>query len=139
MTLWIVIVGFIIGFALAFSIGANDLYQYTMAVDRTNSRVTSMFGILEPAVWRSIHRIVQAANLYGKTVALCGELAADPSIAPLLAGLGIRELSMNPPAIVRVKAALHRHSMDHWQRFANDLLLAETAADALRIAQASGA
>lgn len=122
-----------------FSIGANDLYQYTMAVDRTNSRVTSMFGILEPAVWRSIQRVVHAGSLYGKTVALCGELAADPHIAPLLVGLGIRELSMSPPAIVRVKAALHHHSMDHWQRLANDLLLAETAEDALRIVQTSDA
>ncbi len=118
-----------------FSIGANDLYQYTMAVDRTNSRVTSMFGLLEPAVWRSIDQVVRAGLQHGKMIALCGELAADPHIAPLLAGLGVQELSMNPPAIVRVKAALHRQSMDHWQRLANDLLLAETAADMLRIVQ----
>jgi phosphoenolpyruvate-protein phosphotransferase len=121
-----------------FSIGANDLYQYTMAADRTNGRVTGMFGLLEPAVWRSIHHVVQAANQAGKPVAVCGELAADPRIAPLLAGLGVQELSMNPPAIVRVKAALHRHTIDHWRQHANDLLSAETAADALEIVETVG-
>ncbi|GHO99723.1 phosphoenolpyruvate-protein phosphotransferase [Reticulibacter mediterranei] len=118
-----------------FSIGANDLYQYTMAADRTNGRVTGMFGLLEPAVWRSIYRVVQAANQAGKLVAVCGELAADPRIAPLLAGLGVQELSMNPPAIVRVKAALHRRTIDYWQQRAHDLLLAETVTDALTIVE----
>src|SRR5207245_8383205 len=95
-----------------FSIGANDLYQYTLAADRTNSRVTSMFSVLEPAVWRLIAHVVQAGHAHGKLVAVCGELAADPKIGPLLAGLGVQELSMSPPAIVRVKAALHAHPME---------------------------
>ncbi|TMC88931.1 MAG: phosphoenolpyruvate--protein phosphotransferase, partial [Chloroflexi bacterium] len=92
-----------------FSIGANDLYQYTMAADRTNSRVTSMFSVLEPAVWRLIAHVIQAAQAHNKMVAVCGELAADPKIGPLLAGLGVEELSMSLPSIVRVKAALHAH------------------------------
>jgi phosphoenolpyruvate-protein kinase (PTS system EI component) len=112
-----------------FSIGANDLYQYTMAVDRTNSRVAGMFGLLEPAVWRLIEWIVQAANVHGKSVALCGELAADPRIGPLLVGLGVQELSMSPPAIANVKAALHRHTRAYWQQRAQELLHAETAKD----------
>ncbi len=118
-----------------FSIGANDLYQYTMAADRTNSRVMSMFGLLEPAVWRLIEQVVCAGMAYGKTVALCGELAADPIIAPLLAGLGVQELSMSPPAVVRVKAALHEHSMEYWQQLAHKLLEAETAADMQAVLQ----
>ncbi len=112
-----------------FSIGANDLFQYTMAADRTNSRVSGMFGVLEPAIWRLIDRVVRAGIACGKTVALCGELAADQRIAPLLAGLGIQELSMNPPAIVRVKAALNEHTMEHWRQQAQKLLKAETAAE----------
>lgn len=112
-----------------FSIGANDLFQYTMAADRTNSRVISMFGVLEPAVWRLIEHVVHAGRAHGKIVALCGELAADPKIGPLLAGLGVQELSMSPPAIVRVKAALHEHTMEYWQRLAQELLKAETAAE----------
>src|SRR5579875_1016359 len=109
-----------------FSIGANDLFQYTMAADRTNSRVSSMFAPLEPAVWRLIGQIVHATKSHGKAVALCGELAADPRIGPLLAGLGVQELSMSPPAIVNVKAALHRHSLEYWQKRALELLKAET-------------
>ncbi len=111
-----------------FSIGANDLFQYTMAADRTNSRVTGMFGLLEPAVWRLIDHTVRAGLAHGKTVALCGELAADPRIGPLLAGLGVQELSMSPPAIVNVKAALHKHTIEYWRQRAQELLRAETAA-----------
>jgi phosphoenolpyruvate-protein phosphotransferase len=111
------------------SIGANDLFQYTMAVDRTNSRVASMFGSLEPAVWRLISQIVQAGARYNKPVAVCGELAADEKIGPVLAGLGIHELSMSPPAIQRVKAALHEHTFEYWQNLAFKLLKAETSSE----------
>jgi phosphoenolpyruvate-protein kinase (PTS system EI component) len=110
-----------------FSIGANDLFQYTMAADRTNSRVMSMFGVLEPAVWRLIDQVVRAAKAHNKTVALCGELAADPRIGPLLAGLGVQELSMSPPAIVNVKAALNQHTLEYWREKAQEMLRAETA------------
>ncbi len=112
-----------------FSIGANDLFQYTMAVDRTNSSVTGMFGRLEPAVWRLIDHVVQAGQAQGKMVAVCGELAGDPQIGPLLAGLGVQELSMSPPAMVNVKAALQQHRMAYWRQRAQELLKAETAAD----------
>lgn len=109
------------------SIGANDLYQYTLAADRTNSQVMSMFGKLEPAIWRLLDQIVRAAHSYGKPVAVCGELAADPQIGPLLIGLGVHELSMSPPAIERVKAALHAQTRDYWREEAARLLSAETA------------
>lgn len=118
-----------------FSIGANDLFQYTMAADRTNSRVTSMFSALEPAVWRSIDMIVRAGAARGKLVAVCGELAADTRIGPLLAGLGVKELSMSPPAMLKVKAALHAQTMDYWQQRAQELLKAETAADVQAVLQ----
>ncbi len=118
-----------------FSIGANDLFQYTMAVDRTNSRVMSMFGTLEPAVWRSIDMIVRAGTAHGKLVAVCGELAADTRIGPLLAGLGVKELSMSPPVMLKVKAALHAQTMDYWRQKAQELLKAETAADVQAVLQ----
>ena len=118
-----------------FSIGANDLFQYTMAVDRTNSRVMGMFGTLEPAVWRSIDMIVRAGMARGKLVAVCGELAADARIGPLLAGLGVKELSMSPPAMLKVKAALHSQTMDYWRQKARELLKTETAADVEAVLQ----
>lgn len=119
-----------------FSIGANDLYQYTMAADRTNGRVAAMFGMLEPSVWHLIAHVARAAAKHGKLVALCGELAADTRIGPLLAGLGVRELSMSPPAIPRVKAALHKHPMTYWQQQAQEMLSAETASDMQRLLDA---
>jgi phosphoenolpyruvate-protein phosphotransferase len=119
-----------------FSIGANDLFQYTMAVDRTNSRVTGMFGRLEPAVWRLIERVVQAGVAQGKPVAVCGELAADPRIGPALAGLGVQELSVNPAAIIPIKAALHSESIAYWRELARKLLKAETAAEVEHLLQA---
>ena len=124
------------GYVDFFSIGANDLFQYTMAADRTNSRVTGMFGMLEPAVWRSIDMIARAGTAHGKLVAVCGELAADARIGPLLAGLGVRELSMSTPSMLKLKAALHTHTMVYWQQRAQELLKAETAAEVSAALQA---
>jgi phosphoenolpyruvate-protein phosphotransferase/dihydroxyacetone kinase phosphotransfer subunit len=118
-----------------FSIGANDLFQYTMAADRTNTRVSRMFCMLEPAVWRLIENVIRAGVKHNKLVALCGELASDPTIGPLLVGLGVQELSMNPSSIVKVKAALHQHSLEYWRQLSYHLLEAETAADMQNILQ----
>lgn len=109
------------------SVGANDLLQYTLAADRTNSRVMSLFGPLEPALWRSLAHVIQAAG--SCPVAVCGEIAADPRYGPLLAGLGAKELSVSPPALARSKEALQRHEMAYWRAKARELLQAETAAD----------
>jgi phosphoenolpyruvate-protein phosphotransferase len=112
-----------------FSLGANDLFQYTLAADRTNSRVMGLFGSLEPALWRSIAHVVQAGRVGGCAIAVCGELAADPRYGPLLAGLGVQELSVSPPALARVKEALGQRSLADWQTMARTLLHATTAAE----------
>jgi phosphoenolpyruvate-protein phosphotransferase len=122
-----------------FSIGANDLTQYTMAVDRTNSYLAGMFGKLEPAVWRLIASVVQAGKAHGKMVAVCGEMAADPQIGPALVGLGVQELSMSPSAIVQVKAALHTREQYYWQHLARKMLEAETVAEMQQIMQVTRA
>lgn len=121
-----------------FSIGANDLFQYTMAADRTNTRVTALFGQLEPAVWHAIDMVARVATARGKLVAVCGELAADPHIGPLLAGLGVKELSMSPPSIAQVKAALNAHTMDYWRGKAKELLEVETVAELEAVLEAKG-
>src|SRR5260370_16706252 len=86
-----------------FSVGANDLFQYTMAADRTNSRVTGMFGTLEPAVWRGIAMIVRAGAAHGKLVAGGGGLAADTRIGPLLAGPAAKNTYNHPPPTLQHK------------------------------------
>lgn len=89
-----------------FSIGTNDLTQYTLAAERGNPRVAALNDALHPAVLNLIQRVVEAGHAQGKWVGVCGELAGDPLAIPILAGLGIDELSMSAPSIPRVKQAI---------------------------------
>jgi multiphosphoryl transfer protein len=89
-----------------FSIGTNDLTQYTVAADRGNEHVAALNDARHPAVLRLIRASVEGAEAHGRWVGVCGELAADPGVAPLLIGLGITELSMAAPAVAEVKAAV---------------------------------
>jgi phosphoenolpyruvate-protein phosphotransferase/dihydroxyacetone kinase phosphotransfer subunit len=93
-----------------FSIGANDLLQYTLASDRTNTNVAALYNPMQPAVLRLIKRIAAAGRQAGIAVAVCGEMAGDPRMAPILVGLGVDELSMTPTAIPGVRAALTQKS-----------------------------
>lgn len=94
-----------------FSIGTNDLSQYIMASDRTNPRVANLVDALHPAVLRMVQQAIQAANAAGISVGLCGELAADTLATPILLGLGLDELSVNPQSIAGVKQAITRLSI----------------------------
>jgi multiphosphoryl transfer protein len=89
-----------------FSIGTNDLTQYTMAAERGNELVGHLLSGPQPAVLRLIRETVAGAKANGRWVGVCGELAGDPASAILLVGLGVRELSMAPPMIPEVKQAL---------------------------------
>ncbi len=91
-----------------FSIGTNDLVQYLLAVDRTDARVSHLFEPLHPAVLRTIRGVIRAAARRDLPVSLCGEMAADPAVLPLLVGLGLSEFSMSPAAIPAARAAVER-------------------------------
>ncbi len=86
-----------------FSIGTNDLTQYTLAVDRTNEKVSYLYNSFEPAVIRLIAAVVKAGHERGIPVGMCGELAGKPEAALLLLGLGLDELSMSPAMVLRLK------------------------------------
>lgn len=86
-----------------FSIGSNDLIQYTLAVDRGSERVAHLYEPLHPAVLRAIHQTVEAAHARGRWVGMCGEMACDPRATLLLVGLGIDELSVGPYRVPEVK------------------------------------
>ncbi|MEH2295796.1 phosphoenolpyruvate--protein phosphotransferase [Nostoc sp.] len=94
-----------------FSIGTNDLSQYIMASDRTNPRVANLVDALHPAVLRMVQQTVQAAHAARISVGLCGELAADILAIPILLGLGLDELSVNPQSIPAIKQAIARFSI----------------------------
>jgi phosphoenolpyruvate-protein phosphotransferase (PTS system enzyme I) len=91
-----------------FSIGTNDLIQYTMAVDRVNEYVSYLYEPLHPSLLRLIGEVAKAANAANIPVTVCGEMAGEPMIAPVLFGLGIRELSMSAVSIPEVKATVRQ-------------------------------
>ncbi len=93
-----------------FSIGSNDLIQYAMAADRTNSRVAPIADPFQPAVLRMIRQTIEAGRSRGIEVTLCGELAADPLATPLLLGLGLEEFSVSAALIPELKRAISRWS-----------------------------
>jgi phosphotransferase system enzyme I (PtsI) len=95
-----------------FSIGTNDLSQYTMAADRTNARVAQIASGFQPAVFRLIKGVIDAAHAKGKWVGLCGEMAGELLAIPILLGLGLDEFSMNPPAIPFAKKLIRSISME---------------------------
>ncbi|MBR7024675.1 MAG: phosphoenolpyruvate--protein phosphotransferase [Selenomonadaceae bacterium] len=86
-----------------FSIGTNDLVQYTLAVDRGNAQISYLYNHFNPAVLRLIKRTIESANKEGKWAGMCGEMASDPNAAIILMAMGIKELSMSAPSIPKVK------------------------------------
>ena len=110
-----------------FSIGTNDLTQYTLAMDRTNRELTSRADGLHPAVLRLIAMTVKAAHTAGKWVGICGELASDPQAVPILLGLGVDELSVSSPLIPTLKAQIRLLDYTHCQEQAQVVLGCATA------------
>lgn len=105
-----------------FSIGTNDLTQYTLAVDRTNERVSGLYDSMHPAVLRLVADVIRAGRAAGRWVGMCGELAGDPLAVPILLGLGLEEFSMSPPALPRVKEVLRSLTLPEAQAVAQEAL-----------------
>jgi phosphoenolpyruvate-protein phosphotransferase (PTS system enzyme I) len=112
-----------------FSIGTNDLTQYTFAAERTNEKVANLSDACHPAILRQIHEVIEAAHRHGIWVGVCGELAGDPHAIPILLGLGLDEFSMAAPVVPRAKAIIRRWSKAAACELAQKALQQETAED----------
>jgi multiphosphoryl transfer protein len=117
-----------------FSIGTNDLTQYTLAAERGSAALAEFADALHPAVLRLIHQVVEAAHAEGKWVGVCGELASDPVATAVLVGLGVDELSLNPGGIPRVKAIIRQIDTTDAKELARQTLKCESTAQVREIA-----
>lgn len=112
-----------------FSVGTNDLIQYSLAIDRTNEHLSHLYEPLHPAVLRSLKMVADAAHAAGISVCMCGEMAGEPTYLPILLGFGYDELSMNAVSIPKVKKILRRCSKSDAEILAAKVLSFSTADD----------
>ena len=118
-----------------FSIGTNDLIQYTLAVDRVNPYVAELYRPTHPAVIRLIHRTIQAGAKEGIWTGICGEMAGDIRLTPLLIGLGVEELSVGPQQVPSIRKAIRSLSHAQCSAMADDALKSSLSADILNLTQ----
>jgi len=114
-----------------FSIGTNDLIQYSLAIDRGNRHVAHLHQPLHPAILRMVKRTCDVGRERGIKTYMCGEMAGEPLFAPVLLGLGVDELSMNPQAIPLVKNAIRSISAADVDAFIDEVM-AKTTCDAVQ-------
>ncbi|MBV9488317.1 MAG: phosphoenolpyruvate--protein phosphotransferase, partial [Verrucomicrobia bacterium] len=115
-----------------FSIGTNDLIQYTIAVDRVNERIAHLYEPTHPSIVRLIELTVQAAHANGLWVGVCGEMAGEITMTPLLLGLGVDELSASPGLVPRVKKAVQTLETKECARLVEEIRKLNSAAEILR-------
>ncbi len=114
-----------------FSIGTNDLIQYTLAVDRLNEKIAHLYEPTNPAILRLIKMTVEAGHQHGIWVGVCGEMAGDPLLTPLLLGLGVNELSVAPPSVPQIKYLIRRLKLAEVKVLAEFALECESGAEIL--------
>ena len=112
-----------------FSIGTNDLTGYTMAVDRGNAKVAYLYSAYQPAVLRSIHRIIECGKKEGIMVGMCGEAAADPMLVPVLLAWGLAEFSVSPTSILATRKVMSQWTMEEAKEVADKVLTFATEAE----------
>ncbi len=118
-----------------FSLGTNDLIQYALAADRLNEKVAYLYDPAHPAILRLIKMTVDAGHRNGIWVGICGEMASDPVMVPLLLGLGVDELSATPPLVPQIKYLVRRLKMSEAKELAQFALSAESSAEILTRAE----
>jgi len=118
-----------------FSIGTNDLIQYSLAIDRVNKQVAHLYQPLHPAVLRMVQRVVKAAKEAGIQVYMCGEMAGDPVNLPVLLGMELDAISMNPISIPAIKMLVRMISLKESKLFLEEALKQPTATHVIKLVQ----
>ena len=118
-----------------FSLGTNDLTQYTLAAERGNAAVAALADGLQPSVLRLVRLVAEAASRHDRWVGVCGELASDPTAVQVLVGLGVTELSANAPAIPAVKQAVRAVETTAARALAEEALSRSSAAEVRALVQ----
>lgn len=116
-----------------FSIGTNDLIQYTMAADRMNERVSYLYQPYNPAILRLVKNVIDAAHREGKWVGMCGEMAGDATAIPLLLGLGLDEFSMSATSILPARSQIAKLSLSAMKEMAERALGLRTASEVVEL------
>ena len=116
-----------------FSIGTNDLIQYTMAADRMNEHVSYLYQPYHPAILNLVHQVIQAAHREGKWVGMCGEMAGDPVAIPILLGLGLDEFSMSASSILPARSQISTLSKQEMEELARTVLKMGTAEEVKKL------
>ncbi|WP_028573825.1 phosphoenolpyruvate--protein phosphotransferase [Desulfonatronovibrio hydrogenovorans] len=116
-----------------FSIGTNDLIQYSLGIDRTNKHVSYLYQPLHPAILRSIKHVVDAGHEAGIEVSLCGEVASDPYCVPILMGMQIDSISLNPQAIPGIKRIVRQATMDECKELLKRVLESKDVQESNRL------
>lgn len=118
-----------------FSIGTNDLIQYTMAADRMNERVSYLYQPFNPSILRLVKMVIEAAHRENKWVGMCGEMAGDAAAIPILVGLGLDEFSMSATSILPARSLISKLMLPEAQQLAVAAAEQETAADVVKLVQ----
>ncbi len=109
-----------------FSIGTNDLIQYTMAADRMNERVSYLYQPYNPAILRLVKMVIDAAHKEGKWAGMCGEMAGDEVAIPILIGLGLDEFSMSATSILKARSLISQLSLEEMKKLSQEVLGLDT-------------
>ena len=120
-----------------FSIGTNDLIQYTMAADRMNERISYLYQPYNPAILRLVKSVVDAAHKEGKWAGMCGEMAGDENAIPLLLGLGLDEFSMSATSILKARSLIKNLSKAEMEKLAEQALQLKTNDEVLAAVKAA--
>jgi phosphotransferase system enzyme I (PtsI) len=120
-----------------FSIGTNDLIGYTMCADRGNDRVAYLYQVYQPAVLRSLKRIISEGNKAGIMVGMCGEAAADPLLIPVLLSFGLEEFSVSAPSILRTRRIISQWTKEEADALTEKVMALKTATEVKAMLQAA--